>query len=388
MKKIRIILMLLLLTLTLFGCNGIAINEIYNKSIDVGEIRVDDFENLVAEAINKAKPAVVGVSNYKKNYLYGSVLNSTGSGVIYDCSATLQDGSTISDCSLTKDRNDVKTYNYYAVTNRHVIEDNYKIMVYFGEQDVKVDAEVLGKDDKVDLAVISFSFYAYIQPITFFADSNDLRSGSFAIAIGNPSGHDFWGSATFGIVSHPKRYLSDDTNGDGKSDWDAEYIQHDTAINPGNSGGALINLKGELIGINTLKFASEDIDNMGFAIPSNVVKELYPYLEKGKTPNRLVLGISTYPVKWLIYPEDYQVPNAEKYTVPEGITYGLYVAEVGDNALVSNHLLKNDIILRINGVDIKDTYILRQELNKVTAKGTIVFDIIRNNQETKVTINV
>lgn len=387
MKKIRIIVLMLLLISTLFGCSGIAINEIYNKSIDVGEIRIDDFENLVAEAIEKAAPAVIGVSNYKKNYLYGSVLNSTGSGVIYECSATLQDGSKISDCSQTKDRNDVKTYNYYAITNRHVIENNYKIMVYFGQEDVKVDAIVLGADDKVDLAVISFSFYSYIQPITF-SDSDNLRRGSFAIAIGNPSGHDFWGSATFGIVSYPKRYLSDDTNGDGKSDWDAEYIQHDTAINPGNSGGALINLKGELIGINTLKFASEDIDNMGFAIPSNATKELIPYLEKGKTPNRLVLGISTFPVKWLIYPEDYQVSKTENYTVPEGITYGLYVAEVGDNALATNHLLKNDIILKINGVEIKDSYILRQELNKIPTNGAIVLDIIRNSQETKVTINI
>jgi len=117
-----------------------------------------------------------------------------------------------------------------------------------------------------------------------FADSNYLKKGMFAIAIGNPSGYEFYGSTTFGIISHPLRYISEDTNGNGTDDAENEYIQHNVAINPGNSGGPLINMDGKIIGINTMKFVSQDIDNMGFSIPSNVVTNLIPDLEAGRNP--------------------------------------------------------------------------------------------------------
>ncbi|MDD3171265.1 MAG: trypsin-like peptidase domain-containing protein, partial [Bacilli bacterium] len=244
-KKALVIVIVFMMSF-LVGCTGLINNEIYNKSYNVS-IDIDEFEGLIEAAIEKAAPAVVGVSNYEQGKLGIYSLAATGSGVIYSCEATYKDGTTTADCSETMDSSDVEKYSYNVVTNRHVVEsevENY-IKVYLGEEDVKVKATVLGYDDKVDLAVVNFETTKYIQPIEF-ADSDQLQRGNFAIAIGNPNGYEYYGSATFGIVSFPKRYMSDDTDGDGVADWDSEYIQHDVAINPGNSGGALINIEGQL----------------------------------------------------------------------------------------------------------------------------------------------
>ena len=170
----------------------------------------------------------------------------------------------------------------------------------------------------------------------------------FAIALGSPEGYEFYNSATFGIISHAKRYLADDTDGDNVADWDAEYIQHDVAINPGNSGGALINLEGKLIGINTLKLASTEIEGMGFAIPSNLVNKLIPFLEEGKTPIRYVLGITVVTVRDII---NYNNPEyIDK--IPEDINNGIYVGEVNPTGLSAGKLQADDIILKFNDVEL------------------------------------
>jgi len=268
MKKNKIVILLLLVFL-LSGCANIFNNEIHNKSYQV-EISISEFEELIQAAIEKATPAVVGISNYQSSFL-GLQETKTGSGVIYGCQAVMKDGRIEDDCSNTINSDDVKIYKYSVVTNRHVIKGASQIKVYFGETDEFIKASIKAQDSDVDIAILTFDYQAFIQPIEF-ADSNDLKAGSFAIAIGNPAGHEFYDSCTFGIISHPKRYFAEEGH---------EFIQHDVAINPGNSGGALINMKGKLIGINTLKlFSKEDIiDNMGFAIPSNLVYSVITNLE-------------------------------------------------------------------------------------------------------------
>lgn len=386
MKKIKklIIVIECICVVFLFGCGSKTNNEIYNKSYNV-EINIQEFEDLVVAAIEKAAPAVIGVSNYEKGRLGMYQLAATGSGVIYSCEATYEDGTKTKDCSSTIDSNKVKNYKYNAVTNRHVVEstvDNY-IKVYLGDEEIKADATLLGTDDKVDAAVITFNYTKYIQPLEF-ADSDKIKRGNFAIAIGNPSGYEYYGSATFGIISFPKRYISDDTNGDGVSDWDSEYIQHDVAINPGNSGGALINLKGELIGINTLKLISDDIDNMGFAIPANLLSEIIPLLEKGETPQRLTLKISVYEVSTLLNKEDYgEVPDIE---VPEEVEYGLYVSDVEKNGPAYGYLQIGDFILEFEGVQIKSTQAFRSILNGILRGETANIVVYRNKK--KVSINI
>lgn len=376
MKKIKLLLFYVLIIL-LTGCNNIFNNEIHNKSYHI-DIDIHQFEELVQAAIEKAAPAVVGVSNYKASFFGGSRLSGTGSGVIYDAKAIMEDGTVRTDIAATMDSDDVKIYEYFLVTNRHVVIDASYLKVFMGENDRRLDAELLQYDDKVDLAVLLFRYEGYIQPIEF-ADSEDLRAGAFAIAIGNPAGHEFYDSSTFGIISFPKRYFADDTTGDGKSDWDNEYIQHDVAINPGNSGGALINLEGKLIGINTLKLLSDDIDNMGFAIPSNIVSELVKILEKGNKPVRHTLGVEGALVSAILHPEDY---DGEPFDIiiPSGIEYGFYITNVAEGGKAFGTLAVGDIILEANSSKLYYSHTLRGEINKTLTGNVLELAVYRNNE--------
>ncbi len=377
MKKITFLLLVLLSAFLFAGCDGIFNNEIHNKSYHV-EIDIAEFEELVQAAIEKAAPAVVGVSNYKRTFGVPA-LAGTGSGIVYSCQAKMKDGSVETDCANTIDSDDVDRYQYKVITNRHVIEKATLLKVYFGETDRRVNAQLIQYDDKVDLAVLSFDYEGYIQPIEF-ADSDMLKAGSFAIAIGNPAGHDYYDSCTFGIISHPKRYFADDIDGDGVSEWDNEYIQHDVAINPGNSGGALINLEGKLIGINTLKLLSDDIDNMGFAIPSNVVRELVSVLETGVRPTRYTLGVQGISVSVLLYPEDYGVQDNPGVDLPSDIEYGFYINSVDKTGKAYGYLHEEDIILEANGLKLYYIHILRGEINKTLAGETLALKVYRGGE--------
>jgi len=368
MKK-AITTILLLLTVFLFsGCElfgeRFVTNEITNKVINVEELNIQDFEDLVVNIVEMVSPAVIGVTNYGSLILNSTTPTGVGSGVIYKREAKLINPE------LGEVDGNISNYTYYVITNKHVIEDQknptvrQKLKIYLGEEDLYVNATELGKDTKVDLAVLTFDHSTLIQPVAF-GDSNMVRKGSFAVAIGNPDGYNFYGSATFGIISHPKRYMSDDTDGDGVNDFDAEYVQHDVAINPGNSGGGLFNLRGELIGINTLKLVSTDIDNMGFAIPINVVKKLiFDYLELGTVPTRPRLGITVVAVRNLT---DQAIAQYQIQTIPEEIDYGLYVISIAENTtMASSPIQPHDIILKFDGKNLMSTSDVTVELNKLT----------------------
>lgn len=372
MKKILMIVVLLITVFVVSGCSGTVYNEIYNKSYHV-TIDITEFEELVQAVIEKASPAVLGVSNYKRGLLGTYELAAVGSGVVYRTIGILQDNTEIP-YEDSFDRDDLRTYLYYMVTNRHVIENYDRVRVYFGEEDMEVPATVVQYDDQVDLAVLVFEAAKFIQPLDF-ADSDQLKRGSFAVAIGNPSGYEFYGSATFGIVSFPKRYLSDDTTGDGINDWDQEYIQHDVAINPGNSGGPLINMKGEIIGINTMKFVSNDIDNMGFSIPSNLVKELVELLEQGIKPQRAKLGVTIMVIR------DLDEATLASIGIPEEITHGLYVTNVSEDGVAfAAGIQVRDIIVAFNGVAIRYSYEMRAELGKmlIGSGDTAIIQVYRD----------
>ena len=328
------------------------------------------------EVIATSEKATRGIANYQKNKNGDLVKSSVGSGFIYKLEAyTAYNVKT----DNLNDPN-IKYYKYYIITNRHVVIDSDKIKVYIYEDDEEYDATLIKYDDKVDAAVVTFTYSKYIKPLNL-GDSNKVLSGDFVLAIGNPEGFKYSSSVTLGIVSYPIRYISVDTDDDDINDWELACIQHDCAINPGNSGGPLLDIYGNVIGINTLKFATTDIDNMGFSIIIDTIKDLIPYLENGVTPERIKLGIQVSTIRELLTTD--KSTWEYEYIIPENVNTGIYVSNVAEDALVKDIIQKDDIILEFDGVKIKQNLDLSKALYQLI-KGSgkeVPIVILRNGIE-------
>jgi serine protease Do len=226
----------------------------------------------------------------------------------------------------------------YILTNNHVIEGADKIVVKLSDKG-RYDAEVVGRDPNTDIALLKID-PDHLLPVAKLGDSDSLRVGEWVIAIGNPFG--FEHTVTMGIVSAKGRVI-------GAGPYD-DFIQTDAAINPGNSGGPLFNLHGEVVGINTAIVAAGQ--GIGFAIPINMAKEILPQLkEKGRVV-RGWLGIQIQP---------WEPGLAEKFGLKE--ERGVLVGKVIEGDPADRAGMKNgDIILEINGQEVKDT---KDLLNKV-----------------------
>lgn len=181
---------------------------------------------------------------------------------------------------------------YYALTNNHVIAGSENIKILTNGQDVNdklSDAEVVGHDDVYDVAVIRFKSDQDLT-IEKMGDSDKLKTGEDVYAIGSPYGTDFAGSISAGILSAPVRKFEQYSH-------TYQYLQTDTAINPGNSGGPLLNSSGEVIGINSMKIADNESDNMGFAIPINMALDIADSLEHGEVPSDSDSFFDNYEIK-------------------------------------------------------------------------------------------
>lgn len=343
-------------------------NKITNEVVNYENLTIDDLENCITHTAEMLENSVVGVTLMAEHTVYvnGKTVVSEdkeaiGSGVIYKHIENKNASGQLVD------------YTYYVVTNRHVITgsssaNNYKIYVYLGYEYQEIECQIVGQDEKVDIAVIKFNHTTLIQPVEF-ANSDEIKKGQFAIAIGNPDGYDYYGSVTFGVISGELRYLNDDTDNDGVNDFCSTFIQHDVAINPGNSGGGLFTIDGKLIGINTLKIVDDTIDNMGFAIPINEVKNLIEnYIEPGIKIERPRLGITGMEVSNMSNAIIAQNGLKELPDIYNGVRkYGVYVVSVTSNSTISQTgILADDIILEFDGEKITNMSELTAKLNSAT----------------------
>lgn len=219
-------------------------NYIEHKVTELdGTLDLTSLNDATIKVVEKNYQSTIGVSNYI-NYFGKLERNGIGTGVIFK-----------------KETSNNKNL-YYVLTNNHVVKDAAVLKVYLGDDGEKeVEATCIAKDTDLDLAVLTFSYEKEI-PLVTFGNMDEVKTGQFVVALGNPEGYEYYGSATFGMISYVNRTLSGEKS---------NFIQHDAAINPGNSGGPLFNLKGEVIGINTIKLADEDIDNMGFSIALDTI---------------------------------------------------------------------------------------------------------------------
>lgn len=300
----------------------------------------------VSAVVEEVMPAMVSINNHYTERMsffgqsYVNEADASGSGIIVG-------------------KNDTELL---IVTNYHVIADAEKLTVKFVEGS-EIEAAVKGTDADMDLAVISVSLSDIDNStmdriaIATLGDSDSLELGEPAIAIGNSLG--YGQSVTTGVISALDRSieLSDGSNG--------TFIQTDAAINPGNSGGALLNMKGEVIGINSNKIGGSAIEGMGYAIPISSASPIIADLMLKETKNKVAedkrgyLGISGIDV-----PEDV----SEMYGIPEGV----FVYQVYDNTAAKEAgLQKGDIITEFNGESIESMDDLEEEL-QFHAKGESV----------------
>ncbi|WP_040951029.1 S1C family serine protease [Gorillibacterium massiliense] len=287
------------------------------------------YDNRVVAAGDKVRPAVVSVLTTRKE---GNVLSgmSMGSGVIF---------RKESDRAL-------------IVTNNHVVEggSTYEVVLADG---TRRDAKVLGKDIYSDLAVLQVD-PAGINAVAEFGDSESLKSGEWAIAIGNPLGLSFSHTTTFGIISSPHMTIPVNLGTDGDVEWEMDVIQTDASINEGNSGGALVDLNGKVIGINSMKISETGVEGIGFAIPINDAKPILEALVKDQTIKRPKMGISS---------EDLQTftSGLEILKLPDGVKSGIIVMDVADPAKEAG-LLTRDVIYALDGHNVGSTMELRKYL--------------------------
>lgn len=345
--------------------------------------RSESLETATIEVIKNTKDSILGVATYEYNDNGVLVKVGIGSGFVYNVYGIDAEGNTID--VVDGETENISKYIYYLITNRHVIEGSDQLKVYLHTIDEEINATLIHFDEKVDLALVKFEYEEYIKPLKF-SNSDNLVHGETVIAMGNPESFDFSSSATRGIISYPERFINDDTDGDGVNDWDAVYIQHDASINPGNSGGPLLNMYGDVVGINTLKFASANIDNMGFSIPSNTIVELLPYLEKGKVPERAKIGVTIVAIRDLLSTDFSQ--DSYQYEIPEDVKYGLYVTGITSGSVCDGILMQDDIMLEFNGTILKSSLSLRAELNRIIvgANTEILVKVLRDGKIVEVVL--
>ncbi len=253
------------------------------------------------------------------------------------------------------------------LTNNHVVENAQKIVVKLAD-DEEYEARVVGRDAKTDIAVIKINAKRALAAAPL-GDSEHLEVGEWVVAIGNPFGLD--STVTSGIVSAKGRHI-------GQGPYD-NFIQTDASINPGNSGGPLINLRGEVIGINTAIFSRSGTNiGIGFAIPINLVKEILPQLRgKGKV-TRGYLGVLIQKV----------TPDiAESLGMEKG--YGALVANVSKDGPAEKAGVKvGDVIVEFDGKEIKDSGELPIIVARTPVNKTVRMKVLRDKKEVTLTVSV
>ena len=254
-----------------------------------------------------------------------------------------------------------------VLTNNHVIANAIQITVTLrdGRQ---LEAELIGTDPETDVAVIKIPSEDIVD--IKIADSDELRVGDFVVAIGNPFG--LGQTVTSGIVSALSR------SGLGIEGYE-DFIQTDASINPGNSGGALVNLRGELVGINTALFSQGGGNiGIGFAIPINLAMQITEQLLESGKVQRGFLGIST---------QDLTPILAEAFGLNQN--KGAVITSVDDDSPAGKAGLQpGDILLKINGRDVKNASDMRSRFGLLAVGEQVVFDILRGGQSKKITTTV
>ncbi|HFI0518242.1 TPA: S1C family serine protease [Streptococcus suis] len=329
------------------------------------------------QAVEKVQDAVVSVINYQTqssnslSSIFGNIESSDelavageGSGVIYK-----KDGDTA-----------------YIVTNNHVISGAEKIDILLASGE-KLSGELVGADTYSDIAVIKIAADK-VTTVAEFANSDTIKVGETAIAIGSPLGSVYANTVTQGIISSLSRTVTSQTE-DGQT-ISTNAIQTDTAINPGNSGGPLINIQGQVIGINSSKITSSSVsssgvavEGMGFAIPSNDAVLIINQLETNGKVTRPALGVQ------MVNLTDLSTSQLEKAGLANtDLTSGVLIVSTQSGLPADGKFEPYDVIVEIDGETIENKSDLQSELYKHQIGDTITVTYYRNNKKMTVDIKL
>lgn len=279
---------------------------------------------------------------------------------------TMQQQSTGSGSGVIIGKNDTELL---IATNNHVVSGAESLTVCFNDdKDAVFDAKIKGTDADNDLAVIAIKLSDISEDVlnsisvATLGDSTQMEVGDQVVAIGNALG--FGQSVTSGVISALDREVTiDDTT--------ATLMQTDAAINPGNSGGALFNMKGEVIGINSAKYASDQVEGMGFAIPMAKAQGIIENLMNQETRDKLTSDYGFLNITG----QDVSSDVAEMYGIPEGV----YVSGTTDGGAAANAgIQKGDIITKLGNTTITSISQLKEELQYYKAGETVEITLQRN----------
>jgi len=258
----------------------------------------------------------------------------------------------------------------YVLTNNHVVgNERAEVMVTLSDKR-ELRAKIVGMDEQTDLAVLKID--ARNLPVLTWGDSSKLKVAEWVLAIGNPFGI-LSQTVTAGIVSAPSRSVNE------LSPYQ-DFIQTDAAINQGNSGGALINARGQLIGINTAIFSqSGGSQGVGFAVPSNLAKHVMEELiANGEVRRGTILGIELYPMSPRLA-EEFKAPSAK----------GVIVSEISRNSdAYGAGLRQYDIIVSLNSVTIDDGAQFLRALGDAKIGSTVDLGVLRNGRRVTIPVPV
>lgn len=261
----------------------------------------------------------------------------------------------------------------YIVTNNHVIDGADRLEVTLNDNRI-YNAKVIGTDPSTDVALLKIEEKGlHVIPM---GDSDNLRVGEWVLAVGNPFG--FTSTVTTGIVSAKARGMQA-APGNGKMGIES-YIQTDAAVNPGNSGGALVNIHGELVGINTAIYSQTgNYAGCSFAIPTSIVTKIVTDLRQYGTVQRAILGIAFTEF----------TPQMAKEKSITATNDGILVGEVLDqSAAMEAGIKKDDIIIAINSTPIHNTAQLQGEMSKYRPGDKITIKYVRDNKPHTTTVTL
>ena len=259
----------------------------------------------------------------------------------------------------------------YIVTNNHVVEDADEISVKLHDGR-ELKGRVIGTDPTTDLALVKIEGDDF--PAIPIGDSEALKVGEWVLAVGNP--FNLGSTVTAGIVSAKARGLGANTV--------ESFIQTDAAINRGNSGGALVNVKGELVGINAMLYSpTGTYSGYGFAIPTSIMTKVVTDLKKYGTVQRAVLGIEGRDMGKEVYPNEIRKEQKEL-----GVNEGVQVVNVLEGGSSYNVLQKNDVILKLDGKDVKTMAELQGLLVKYRPGDKVSVTVWRDKKEKNFTITL